>query len=482
MNDLAMKWFRIRIPVILALLYCSSAYSQDAASHTMSLKQCVDLAIQHNLQVRQSEIQLETSGIQFKQAKDNLLPQVNGTLSQGNNYGRSINTFNNTYVDQQNNSGNYSLNASLTLFSGLQLQNAIRQNALNYNASKLDWQQQKDNITLDVILAYLTVLSNQDLLTIARQQAAVDSAQVERLQIENRAGAIAPATLYDLQGQYAGDQVNIVNAVNALETARVNLFNLLNIPYRRDVVFEMVPLDANTLQYGGSSDSIFQSALNTVPTIKANDLRVQSFQKAVAVARGKLYPTLYLYGNLNSNYTNIATTGIPGTEFKASTGQFVEIGASSYDVLAYSNEQRKISFGDQFKNNRYESIGLQLNIPILNYLSARNGIRQAKVNLQNAKVMAGASRNQLQQQVEQAWQNMNAAYGQYKGYLDQVKAYGESFRTAEVRFNNGVITSVDYVIAKNNYDRANISLTAARYNYIFRAKILDYYQGRLTIE
>ena len=474
-----MKRFRIWI-FLAGMVFHFTGYGQSDSLRELTLKQCIDLAVQNNLQVKQSEIQLQTSGVQFKQAKDNLLPQINATASQGFNYGRSINNLNNTYVDQQNNSGNYGVNANLVLFSGLQLQNAIRQNALNYDAGKMDWQQQKDNVTLNVILGYLMVLSNQELLDIARHQTTVDSIQVERLEIQNRAGAIAPATLYDLKGQYASDLVNVVNAVNALESSKVNLFALLNIPYQKDAVYQTVSLDANTLQYGGNSDSIFQSAIQTIPLIKAADLRVRSFEKAIAVARGKLYPTLLFYGNINSNYTNIATTGIPGTDFKTPTGQFVDIGASTYDVQTYAVQQQKISFGNQFKNNRYESIGLQLNIPILNYLSTRNNIKQAKINLQNAKIIADASRNQLQQQVEQAWQNMNAAYGQYKGYIDQVNAYGESFRTAEIRFNNGVITSAEYVIAKNNYDRANTNLSASKYNYIFRTKILDYYQGRLV--
>jgi len=111
---------------------------------------------------------------------------------------------------------------------------------------------------------------------------------------------------------------------------------------------------------------------------------------------------------------------------------------------------------------------------------ASNSVKTAKLNYQNAKVLASNSRNQLQQQVELAWENLRSAYGQYKGYVEQVKAYGESFRTAEIRFNAGAITSVDYVIAKNNFDRANINLSVARYAYIFRTKILEYYQGRLS--
>jgi outer membrane protein len=455
-------------------------FGQDSTKY-LSIKQCVDLAIKNNLQVQQSQIQMEQNGVAFKQSKDNLLPQVNATIQEQFNYGRSINSLNNSYVDVQNGAGNYSLNANIVLFNGLSLQNAIKQNALSFNASKMDLQQQKDNITLNVITNYLTVLSNQEALDIARRQAAVDSAQVARLEIQNAQGAIPPATMYDLKGQYASDLVNVVNAVNALETSKVNLFAVLNVPYQKDATYQMVSMNADISDLNSSSDSIYQTALQIIPTIKATDLRVQSFQKGIAVARGKLYPTLVMYGSLSSNFTSIATEGIPGTEYNQPNGSFVDINGTPTESY-YPNTllTQKTPFIDQVKNNRFQNFGFQLNIPILNYFSARNNVKTAKLNYENAKVLSNASRNQLQQLVEQAWQNLRSAYGQYKGYLDQVNAYGESFRTAEIRFNAGVINSVDYVIAKNNYDRANINLSAARYNYIFRTKILEYFQGRLT--
>ncbi len=465
---------------IFILIFHISGFSQDSTKY-LTIKQCVDLAIKNNLLVQQSEITLETNGVTFKQAKDNLLPQISGTVSQGNNYGRSVNSTNNTYVDQQNSSGTYSLNGNLLIFNGLQLQNAIKQNALFYHASKMDLQQQKDNITLSVLNAYLTVLSSQEALDIAIRQASVDSAQVARLEIQNEQGAIPPATLSDLQGQYATDEVTVVNAVNALETAKVTLFSYLNVPYQKDAVYEMINMSADISDLNSSSDSIYQAALQIIPTIKANDLRVQSFQKSIAVARGKMWPSLYFYGNLNSNYTSIATNTIPNSlPIAGNTGEFVTIGPNTYDVQANGYPSEKTAFIDQVKNNRFQSIGLQLNIPILNYLSLRNNVKTAKLNYENARVISTSSHYQLQQMVEQAWQNLKAAYGQYKGYVAQVQAYGESFRTAEIRFNEGVLTSVDYVIAKNNVDRANLNLVAARYNYIFRTKILEYYQGRLS--
>jgi len=466
--------------IFLSLIFQYNGYGQDSTKY-LTIKQCVDLAIKNNLQVQQSQIQLEQNGVLFKQSKDNLLPQINGTIQQQFNYGRSISNLNNSYVDVQNGAGNYALNANLLLFNGFSYQNAIKQNALNYDASKMDLQQQKDNITLNVILNYLTVLSNQEALDIARNQASVDSAQVARLEIQNQEGAIPHATLYDLKGQYASDLVIVVNAVNALEVSKINLFSVLNVPYQKEATYEMVTMNADISDLRTSSDSIFQTALQIIPNIKATDLRVQSYQKSIAVARGRYYPSLSIYGSLSSNFTSIATTDIPGTGVPFSTGQYVNVGGSSYDVMGTSFSTQKTSFGDQVKNNRFQAFGLQLNIPILNYLSVRNNVKTAKLNYENAKVLSNASRNQLQQLVEQAWQNLRSAYGQYKGYLDQVHAYGESFRTAEIRFNAGVITSVDYVIAKNNYDRANTNLSAARYNYIFRTKILEYYQGRLTL-
>jgi outer membrane protein len=465
---------------ILFLNFSTKGFGQDSTKY-LSIKQCVDLAIANNLQVQQSQIQMEQNGVAFKQSKDNLLPQINATLQEQFNFGRSINSLNNSYVDIQNGAGNYSLNANVVLFNGLSLQNAIKQNALSFNASKMDLQQQKDNITLTVITNYLTVLSNQEALDIARKQAAVDSSQVVRLEIQNSQGAIPPATLYDLKGQYASDLVNVVNSVNALETSKVNLFAVLNVPYQKDATYEMVSMNADVSDLNSSSDSIYQTALQIIPTIKATDLRVQSFQKGIAAAKGKLYPTLAMYGSLSSNFTSIATTGIPGTEYNQYNGSFVDVNGTPTEAY-YPNtlQTQKSPFIDQVKNNRFQNFGFQLNIPILNYFSARNNVKTARLNYQNAKVLSNASRNQLQQLVEQAWQNLRSAYGQYKGYLDQVHAYGESFRTAEIRFNAGVITSVDYVIAKNNFDRANINLSAARYNYIFRTKILEYFQGRLS--
>jgi outer membrane protein len=327
-------------------------------------------------------------------------------------------------------------------------------------------------------------LSTQDLLQIAKNQADVDAKQVARLEVLRADGAIQfLSTYYDLKGQYAGDLVSISNATNAVEAAKLNLFGFLNIPYQRTSTYERIPLDLTVPEYGTTSDSIYQTAVNNLPIIKSVDLKARASAKALSVARGVYYPTLSGYAGVGSNYSSVATNQVPTNIFSdTSQNSFVSIGGSDHFII--SNVQNynfpKLPFGDQLKNNRYEQIGLQLNIPILNYFRARNNVKIAKINLKNAQITAQSTRHDLQQQVELAYQNMINAYESYKSYREQVAAYGESFRGVEIRFNAGAVTSVDYVIAKNNIDRANTNLTEARYNYIFRTKILDYYQGKLT--
>lgn len=461
-----------------------SAQDSLAIGGTITLRQAVDIAINKNLLIRQAGLQNQTANVNYHQAIEYMLPNIQAQGNQNTSFGRSLNQNTYSYTDQQFNQFYYSASASLTLFQGLQLQNGIRRDALFLEASKMDWQQQKDVITLNILLAYLQILSNQDLLAIARAQAEVDARQVERLELMRKDGAIPLlSTYYDLKGQYAGDLVNIANSVNALEASKVNLFQLLNIPYRKDVTYERIPMDLLRPEYGSSSDSIFQTALNTLPIIKSVDLKAKAYQKALSVARGAYYPTLSAYAYLQSNYSSVAQSQTPTNFFSdTSKNSYVTVSNSNYPVI--SNVQGfksgNIPFWDQLTNNRNEQIGIQLNIPILNYFRARNGVKLAKINLQNAKYNAEATRNSLQQNVELAYQNMVGAYESYKGYREQTAALAESFRGAEIRFNEGAITSIDYLTTKNAYDRANTNFTAAKYNYIFRTKILDYYQGKLT--
>ena len=422
---------------------------------TLTLKQAVDIAIKDNLVVNQADLQSQTYKVAFDQSWEYMLPTLAIQGSQGINFGRSLNTSNYTYVNAQTGAGNYTLNSNTPIFEGLQLQNGIKQNRYVYDASRFDLKYQKDNITLSVLLAYLSVLSNRDQLATILEQENADTVQLHRLENQNREGALVVlSNLTDLQGQVAQDMINIATATNSLESAKVNLFQLMNVPYKRDVQYENSVNTADISDYQASPDSIFQSALQVVPNIQSAELKVHAFEKALSVARGAYWPTLTFNGNVNSYYNGAATA---------------------------PNTTNKIPWGTQFKDNRSEYIGLNLSVPILNGFRVRNNVRNAKINLQTARVNANNTRLLLQQSVELAFQNMIAAYKQYKFYNDQVTAYAESFRITNIRFTEGVITADVYILAKARTDQAATNLAAAKYAYIFRTKVLDYYQGRLAI-
>src|SRR5215510_12891394 len=204
------------------------SFSQNTIGSKLSLQQCLEIGIANNLTVLQSDLQVQRDEINWKQAKLNLLPDLNAVANHGINQGRSIDPFTNTYINQNVNYASYGVSSGVTLFNGLALQNIIKQNKLTYEASKMTFQQRKDNLTIGIILAYLQALSNEDILVQLTNQLELTKKQVERLDLLNKEGAIPPSQLSDLKGQYANDQINIINSKNSMELSKLSLFELMN--------------------------------------------------------------------------------------------------------------------------------------------------------------------------------------------------------------------------------------------------------------
>lgn len=463
---------------VFMLLTTINAYTQN--NNTYTLKQCVEIAIDSNLTVQQSGLQMQQNEINWQQAKLNLLPNLNGDISHGFNQGRSIDPYTNGYINQNNNTGSYYLSSSVVLFKGFSLLNSVKQTSLAYQASKMDLQQAKDNITINIILAYLQVLNNEDQLSQAQNQLDLTKKQVDRLDVLNKDGAIAPSDLSDIKGQYAGEQVNIINSVNALESSKLNLCQLMNIPYDKNMELEKISTESFATKYEETPDNIYATALTQLALIKAVDLRKLSAEKGLKVAKGQLFPTLSFGANTNTNYSSTARQNLFLNTTTVASSNYVTVNSVDYPVMQEVNNfsSQKISYGKQLSNNRYTSYGLSLSIPIFNSFQARNRVKLARINLKNDELIAKTTRTQLQQSIEQAYINMSGASDRYKALLDQVAAYTESYNAAEVRFNAGVGTPIDYLIAKNNLDKANIDLINAKYDFVLRIKILDYYEGK----
>ena len=460
------------------------ALSQVANKQKLTLKQAVEAALNNNLLVRQSDLQMQASGVNLKQSKGDVLPDFYANLNHGTNQGRSIDPFTNSYINQTINYGNYSLSSSVVLFNGFQLKNLIKQNALTYAANKMDLQQTKDNIMLNVILAYLQILNNEEQVQQSRNQAEVTRQQVNRLNTMNEAGAVPPGQLYDLKGQLGNDELAIVTNQNQLNASKLLLSQLMNVPYLGALQLDKITADTLSMNYGVDPKALYDVSVNQLAIVKAAELRKESAEKSVMVAKGFYYPTLSLGGSFNTNYSNAAMKDIATGTTEVPSEDYVNVGGSKVPVMtkrtSFSTE--RISYSDQFNNNYNTSLMLSLQVPILNGFRAKNRIALAKIDLKNAEVVAESVKTQLSQNIEQAYFNMTAGIDKYKTLQQQVNDFSESFRTAEVRFNAGAINQVDYLIAKNNVDRARINLITAKYDYIFRTKILDYYQNKLSLE
>lgn len=467
----------MRLKVLAAaLLFFSAARAQQ---NSMSLKECIKTALDNNITVKQNSLQADAAAVNHLQAKENLLPDLNAAVSYGFNQGRNVDPLTNNYINQQLASSNVSLNSQLTLFNGMRLQSIISRNKYLKDATAQDLLQAKNDLTLNVILTYLQVLSNDDLLAINNAQAAVTKKQVDRMTILVTEGVNANYLLADLKGQLANEQIAILNASASLQQSKLTLCQLMNIPYNSDLQLQKEDAEIPAAKYAGSPDELYQVSMKQFASIRSNELKIKAAAKGVNISRSGFFPVIGLYGNLGSSYSSLAQTLSPTGISEVSTGNYVLINGSQSPV--YEKQQNysftKTGYTKQLNNNLGNFVGINMSIPLFNKFQTKNDVKLSKIELKNAELKSDNSKLLLKQDIDQAYLNMNTSFEKYQVLTEQANDFEESFRAAEVRFNNGVINSTEYLISKNNVDRAKTNLSQAKYEYSFRTRVLDYYKG-----
>lgn len=457
-----------------------NAHSQEITK--LSLKESVDIALKNNIEVKQAALRADQDEVNRNQARTNLLPDLNGSFGFGWNQGRNIDPITNAYVNQQLASSSIGINSNVVLFSGLQQHNLIKQTNLAYEASKLDHEQAKNTLTLNVMLAYLQVLNNEDILEISKGQREVTRKQVQRLEVMVKEGAVGSYQLADLKAQLSSDEISIVTNQNAVQVAKLSLCQLLNIPYNKDLELVRGEQQAPPGLYESTADQVYRESLETFAQVKAGVFREKSLTYGVKVARGAFFPTLSFGANLGSSYSSAAMSAIPGATVENATGTYVRINNVEYNVLREDQTYsfKKIAYGKQLDNNLGNFYGFNLRVPLFNNLRVRNQVKLATINLRNAELQNENIRLLLRQSVDQAYLNMTATFERYRALQQQVANYEESFRAAEIRFGIGDINPAEYIIVKNNLDRSRVNLVIAQYEYILRTRVLDYYRTRLV--
>jgi outer membrane protein len=456
------------------------AWGQTAKT-SWTLQECIEYAISNNLQVKQSALDAEDAHINVKQARANQLPSVNASSNYGFSFGRTIDPTENTFTNEQIQSNNYSVNVNVPVFNGFQLQNTIKRNRLEQQAVGADVERIKNDIILNLVSAYMQVLLSEELLQTARLQLNNTQQQAERVQKLFRAGSVAESNVLEINAQQATDELAIINAQNQKDLAELSLIQLLDLKNVRD--FEVVKPTIKDPDQDASlegPDNIYAVAQQRMPQVRAADLRVASTLKGVDISRGAYYPRLSVGGSLSTNYSSARPLLTDPRTTQTITVGYLHGDLNQPVTTIYPSPLIRSDYPyiDQLKDNRGESVFLSLSIPILNGFTTRYNVSRAQVSHKYAVLNTEVVRNQLRQSIQQAYADALAAQKKFAATRRQLTALEQSFRNAEIRFNNGVLNSFDYNVARNNFVRAQSDLIQAKYEYTFKLKVLDFYQGK----
>jgi outer membrane protein len=481
LTDMVLLTKKKLLALALATTWLFAPARAQTAKTTWTLPECIEYALTSNLQVKQSALDAETADIGVKEAWANQLPSINASSNYGFSFGRTIDPTENTFTNEQIQSNNYSVNVTVPVFSGFQIQNTIKRNRLEREAVGADVETIKNDLILNIVSAYMQVILSEELLQTARLQLNNTQQQVERTQKLFRAGSVAESNVLEINAQQATDELAIINAQNQKDLAELSLIQLLDLKNVKD--FEVVKPDIKDPDQEvllGEPEEIYAIAQERMPQVRAADLRVASTLKGVDISRGAYYPRLALGGSLSTNYSSARPFYLD-----PQTTQVVTIGYLNGDLGQPVTTQypsplipTDYAYIDQIKDNRGESVFLSLSIPILNGFTTRYNVSRALVNHKYAVVNTEVVRNQLRQSIQQAYADALASQKKFSATKRQLMAFEQSYKNAEIRFNNGVLNSFDYNVARNNFVRSQSDLIQAKYEYTFKLKVLDFYQGK----
>ncbi len=457
----------------------SFGYAQNEQKIVYSLNDCIRIAIENNLDLKSSVLKSESSEVNFKQAKNELFPNLNVNYNFGLNNGRNIDPFSNDVINQELTFSNLNLNLNFTVFNGFRLMNSIKQSKLNLQASEMEIEEAIQDLTIEVTFRYIQILNGKDLFELSKSRLETTKYQLDRLEAHYNEGDGNPADYTDMKGQYTTDKIGVINATNTLKEAVLNLIRLLSTDPDSELLFEDIEGLIETEKYSFSADEIFNDALQNLATFKAKRLRIDAADTGVKAAKSNYFPEISLFGQLNTNYSSVAEEFTETGEIISETGDFVNINNQDFPVL--TNEvlfkAENIGYGSQFNDNFNSVIGVSVRIPLFNGFHAKNTVALQKIELQETSIDLQNTKLLFKQSIEEAYLKMESAFNRHIILIDQVEAYEMSFHVNEIRFNNGVSNIVEYLISKNNLDTAKLNLSKAKYEYILRVRVLDYYRG-----
>lgn len=437
---------------LAGLLAGSAGYAQEMPK-TWSLEECIRYAIEHNIELKQIEQQQEARKVELNTSKLSWLPALNANVGQNFQFGRGT-TKSGLIVDQNIANSSLNINLDMPIFDGLKIPNDIAARKLDLQASMENLNKAKEDLSINVASYYLQVLYNKELLKIAKLQVALSAEQVTKTEALVNAGKVPLSQLYDIKAQLAKDEVTLTEAQNNVNLSLLDLAQSLELE-RSGEAFDIVDPETEDVVASNMNsilppDHIYDHAVTFKPQIKEQQFLLESQKKMLRVAQAGYYPKL----NFGASYSN-------GYYHASNKGEITD----------------NPSFGDQLKDNGQKMIGFSLSIPLFNRMQVRNSVRSARINIRNQQLMMENTKKTLYKEIQQAYYNATAAQEKYTASDKSVEASQVAFQYAEERYNAGKSTVFEFNEAKTKYAQSLAEQAQAKYDFIFRAKILDFYNG-----
>lgn len=438
---------------IIYLLTFLSLEMVNAQKNPWTFKQCLDTALQRNISVNQSQLTNELNKTSLEQSKASRIPSLSASANEALNVGNNVDPVTYSFTTEGFHSTNFSVSSSYNLFNGLQNANTIRQQRLNIKAGEYDVEKVKNDVTLNVTTGYLQVLFTTEILASAKKQAEATMAQVDRTTKLVNAGKSPESDLLQIQSQLATDNLAVITAQNQLDLANVTLMQLMEIPISDGFSVVAPAMDETITDILQTNQQIYEKSLTVQPQIAGAALKTNASEMALKVSEGARYPRVTLGANLNSNY------------------------ASSRDKGSEVNPEGN-PFFQQMWSNMGQSFSMGISIPIYSNRQIKSNIDRAKINLATIRLTEQNVKNVLRKSVEQTYTDAHASIKKYDAVKQQLAAVEAVYQNAEKKFSVGVMSATDFLIQKNNFAQSQSSLIQAKYDFIFKRKILDFYQGK----
>jgi outer membrane protein len=462
----------------LLLVVAMFGYVKMQSQSAWTLQECINYALSHNIGLRQTALNNEVNKNNTLQSKAGALPSINAGAAHIYNVGKTIDRFTNTFADQQVLSQNFFVASQVVLWNGLSQYNTIKANEYTYKSGLEMLKQQEYDLSLNVANAYIGVIFSEEILKISQNQFEITREQLERTQLLVNAGSLAKSVEYDLKAQLSSEEVNVTTAENNFGLSLLSLRQLMNLDSANNfkVVRPEISLQETEI-LNTDVNELYETSLKNQPNIKGAQYSILSAEKMLAAARGRLGPSLSFNASMGTGTSGLARD-ILGVRYTGLQPGGITSGGDSVYIPMTELITRQTPFRDQFSNNVNKSIGFQLTIPVFNGLQTHVAIKNAKLNAMNAKLSQDLTKQSLYQNISQAYANSKAALNNYNANHANVQAAEESFKYAKQKFDGGVISAFEFNTAKNRLYAAESNYLQAKYDYIFKMKVLDFYAGK----